>query len=167
MRKRIKFPLWLVCVIFVAFTLLLNLRFWTPITEESGEHMTLTLESASVAGNTLYLDFGRTDSFHMVYSPAFDALLTDEALGKEYELLADYRPQRRNRDYYDVYALSCTDGTVYLTLEQSEAIRQAMLPKRLGLMLVLDAAACGLIIWKQRKRPSASAQPEHDKEESP
>lgn len=153
--KKAKLPVWLICLIFVAATLLFNLRYWLPITEESGERYTLTLEGASENNGTIFLDFGKSRSFHLVHAGAFDVLLEDEALGKEYEIIADYRYQRRNRSYYDVYALSCTDGTVYLTLEQSESIRQAMLPKRFALTLGLDAAVCALIIWTNRPRKKA------------
>ncbi len=163
MNKK-KFPIWLVCVIFIAGTLLLNLRYWVPITEESGERFTLTLEDASRSGNTIILDFGKSDNFHLPYSSAFDPLLDEDAWGREYDMLAKYKPMRRNRDYYDVYALSETNGTVYLTIEQSEAIRQGMLPKRLALTLGLDALACGLIVLRLRadRRKAAASNTEEE-----
>lgn len=163
-----KLPIWLICVIFVAATLLLNLRYWKPITEDSGERFTLTLEEASHVGNTIVLDFGTTDDFKLPYAEAFDALLEDEALGREYDILANYQPMRRNRDYYDVYALSDADGTVYLTVAQSEAIRQAMLPKRLALTLGLDLIACTVITLRLRaNRKRAASEDTPEKEESP
>ena len=150
--KKIRLPIWLVCLIFVAATLLLNLRYWIPVTEESGEHYTLTLENASANKSTIFLSFDhKANNFRLPYSKAFEPLLEADALGKEYNVSADYKPGgRRGRSYYDVYALSGADGTVYLTVEQSEAIRQSMLPKRLGLTLVLDALACMLITFRMK-----------------
>ena len=160
-----KFPIWLVCVLFVAGTLLLNLRYWTPIKEESCERLTLTLEDATKSGGAIVLDFGKTDDFKLPYSSAFDPLLEEDAWGQEYSIVAQYKPMRRNRDYYDVYALSAADGTVYLTIEQSEAIRQGMLPKRLALTLGLDALACGLIVLRMRADRRKAAN--NTEEESP
>lgn len=157
MKKRL-LPNWMYCLILVAATLLFNLRFWLPITEESGEHFTLTLESAEATNSYIILDFGKVDSFHIVNAASFDGLLEEDALGKEYEIIAQYRWAKRNsRRYYDVYALSCTDGTTYLTLEQSEAIRQAMLPQRLLLTLALDAVCCVTFIISRKKRDAAAA----------
>lgn len=158
--KKHKFPIWLVCLIFVAATLLINLRYWKPITEDSGRHFTLTLEDANHSGNTLYLEFeGISDDFRMPWSDAYTSLMLPSALEKEYEVIADHKPGgRRSRSYYDVYALSGADGTIYLTVEQSEAIRQGLLPKRLGLTLALDALACTLIVFRMKHDRSKEVQ---------
>lgn len=150
--KKIKLPSWLVCLLFVAATLLLTLHYWVPVTEESGKTFTLTLEKASANTNTVFLNFeGQSRRFRMPYSKAFEPLMRQSAWGKEYEVIADYRgASKYRRGYYDVYALSAQDGTTYLTIEQSEAIRQGMLPKRLGLTLVLDALACILITFRMK-----------------
>lgn len=150
--KKIKLPIWLVCLLFVAATLLLNLHYWVPVTEDSGKPFTLTLEEASANTNTVFLDFeGQSRRFRMPYSKAFEPLLKQSAWGKEYEVIADYRGAgKHRRGYYDVYALASSNGTVYLTIEQSEAIRQAMLPKRLALTLGLDALACVLITFRMK-----------------
>ncbi len=158
--KKIKLPVWLVCLIFVAGTLLLNLRYWVPVTEESGKPFTLTLEKASANANTVYLDFeGQSRHFRMPYSKAYEPLMRQSAWGKEYEVIADYRGASKNRrGYYDVYALSAQDGTTYLTIEQSEAIRQGLLPRRLGLTLALDALACVLIVFRVKHDRSKEVQ---------
>lgn len=158
--KKIKLPIWLVCLIFVAGTLLLNLRYWVPVTEDSGEHYTLTLENARANRSTIYLSFdSKANNFRMPYSKTFEPLMRQSAWGKEYEIIADYRGAgKHRRGYYDVYALSGADGTVYLTIEQSEAIRQSMLPKRLGLTLALDALACALIAFRMKHDRSKEVQ---------
>ena len=158
--KKIKLPIWLVCLLFVAATLLLTLHYWVPVTEESGKTFTLTLEKASANTNTVFLNFeGQSRRFRMPYSKAFEPLMRQSAWGKEYEVIADYRgASKHRRGYYDVYALSGADGTVYLTIEQSEAIRQSMLPKRLGLTLVLDALACMLIAFRMKHDRSKEVQ---------
>lgn len=152
MKKRKPSP-WLLLLIFVAATLLMNFRYWLPITADSGEHYTLTLEQASASKSVIYLRFdGKSKSFHLPYSEAFTPLLEPEALGKEYHVIAVYHATgKHSRSYYDVYALSGADGTEYLTIEQSEAIRQAMLPKRLGLTLALSALVCPLIIFRIKR----------------
>lgn len=158
--KKFKFPIWLVCLIFVAATLLINLRYWKPVTEDSGRHFTLTLEDANASGSTLYLEFeGISDDFRMHWSEAYTPLLERSAIGREYDVIADHKPGgRRGNSYYDVYALSGADGTVYLTIEQSEAIRQGLLPKRLGLTLALDALACALIVFRMKHDRSKEVQ---------
>lgn len=158
--KKLKLPIWLVCLLFIAATLLINLRYWRPITADSGRHFTLTLEDASHGGSTLYLEFeGISDDFRMPWSEAYAPLLKPSALEKEYEVIAKHKPGgRRGRSYYDVYALESADGTVYLSIEQSEAIRQGLLPKRLGLTLALDALACVLIIFRMKHDRSKEVQ---------
>lgn len=149
-------PLWLSCLIIVAGTLLLNLRYWLPITENTGERYTLKLEKASAHDSYIALDFGRVDNFRIVRAPGFDALLEDKALGRTYEIIADYRSGgRKGRSWYDVYALYGMDGTVFLTLEESEALRQSALPRRLALTLGMDAVLCAVLAVIHWKRNAA------------
>lgn len=161
--KKHPLPFWLGCLLLIVLTLGLNLRYWLPVTEQSGQRYTLTLKAASKEKSYISLDFGKSRKFRMVRSPAFDALLEESALGKEYEIIADYRSNRRSTDYYEVYALSRTDGTVYLTIEQSEEIRQDMLPRRLGMTLALDALFCTVLFFQQKRRKATITR----KEESP
>jgi len=163
--KKHPLPFWLGGLLLIVLSLGLNLRSWLPVTEQSGTHYTLTLKAASGEQSYISLDFGKSHKFRIGRSPAFDELLEESALGKEYEIIADYRSNRRSTDYYEVYALSCTDGTVYLTLEQSESIRQGMLPRRLGLTLALDAIFCAVLFFQQKRRKAGSPSDNTDTEE--
>ena len=148
--KKIRLPIWLVCLIFVAATLLMNLRYWIPVTEDSGEHYTLTLENASANKSTIFLSFDhKANNFRLPYSKAFEPLLEADAFGKEYNVIADYKPGgRRGRSYYDVYALSGADGAVYLTVEQSEA---SELIKRSSRIIVNDCSSRKLLKFEKLK----------------
>jgi len=152
MKKRIDMPAWALCLFLVALTLLASMRFLLPVTADSGERYTLRLERAFISNNTLWLDFGKADHFRFPYADADSELLKTSALGKEYDVIADYHTWRRGSDYYEIYALTGADGTEYLTLEQFEAQRQGMLPLRITLLVVLDAAVCGVIIWADRRK---------------
>lgn len=90
--------------------------------------MTRTLESATADERCIYLDFGDLRSFHLIRLDGFDVLPDESAWGQEYDLVAAYLPQRRNRSYHDVLAMTGPDGTVYLTLAMSKALRQASCP---------------------------------------
>lgn len=150
--KKFTLPTWAGCLLLVLITAIGTWRVWTPITEDSGTAFTLTLESVSANDRTIFLDFGKADQFHIARAPAAEGLLADDAIGREYHITADYHAKRRGSDYYEVYALAGADGTVYLTIEQAEAARRSALPLRLGLFVALDAAACGLLIWKAQQR---------------
>ena len=104
--------------------------------------MTRALESATADERCIYLDFGDLRSFHLIRLDSFDVLLDESAWGQEYDLVAAYRPRRRNRSYHDVLAMTGPDGTVYLTLAMSEALRQAQLPRQLAITLGLDVLFC-------------------------
>lgn len=145
-------PLWLCCLLLIVLTLLMSKDMLLPITAQSGTEHTLTLEQAWTSGNYIYLDFNYGDAFRMVRSFASDALLEDSAWDKPYTVVARYNPSRRGPDYYDVLALTGPDGTAWLTIEQSEAIRQAMLPTRLGLLALLVSGGCMLIAFVYKKR---------------
>ena len=150
--KKITLPICLVCLLFIAVTSLLTLHYWVPVTEESGKTFILTLNKASANAHTVSLSFeGQSRHFRMPYSKAVEPLMRQSAWGKEYKVIADYRgASKHHRGYYDVYALSALDGTIYLTLEHSEAIRQSMLPMRLCLTLMLDVLACTLITFRMK-----------------
>ena len=127
-KKKFPLPTWLGCLLLVALTFLGSLRYWLPITEDSGESYTLRLERAFVSNNTLWLDFGKSDHFRFPYAEADSPLLKASAVGKEYHITAEYHATRRNRsDYYEIYALTGADGTEYLTISQAEAQRLGML----------------------------------------
>ena len=161
MTGKIKLPAWAGCLLLIGLTLWGTLRFWQPITAESGTVYTLRLERVYVANGVTCLDFGQRDDFRLPKGLAYDALLEPAALGQTYTVVADYHASRRSSDYYDVYALTGADDTEYLTIEQSEARRVEQLPLRLALIIGLDALACGVLIWaeKRRARAAASAAP--------
>lgn len=151
-------PAWAGCLLLIGLTVFGTLRFWRPVTAESGTQYTLRLERMYVARGTTCLDFGMSDDFHMPPDMDWDTLPETAPVGREYIVIADYHAKRRGSDYYDIYALTGLDGTQYLTIEQSEARRQELLPRRLALIIGLDAAACCLLIWTERRRKKA-AQP--------
>lgn len=166
-------PAWAGCLLLIALTIVGTLRFWRPVTAQSGEEYHLRLERAWMHGKSMYLDFGISDNFRMPQAGDLDALLEPDAVGKEYRVIADYHARRRGSDYYDVYALNSADGTQYLTIEQSEARRQELLPLRLTLFAVLDVICCVIVICAEHRRrkaaqtaPSAPDDPEEE-EESP
>ena len=152
-KKKFPLPTWLGCLLLVALTLLGSLRYWLPITEDSGESYTLRLERAFVSNNTLWLDFGKSDHFRFPYAEADSPLLKASAVGKEYHITAEYHATRRNRsDYYEIYALTGADGTEYLTISQAEAQRLGMLPLRITLLVTLNAVVCIVVIWADKRR---------------
>ena len=151
-------PAWAGCLLLIGLTIFGTLRFWRPITSESGTQYTLRLERMYVARGTTCLDFGMSDDFHMPPDMDWDTLPETAPVGREYIVIADYHAKRRGSNYYDIYALTGLDSTQYLTIEQSEARRQELLPRRLALIIGLDAAACCLLIWAERRRKKA-AQP--------
>lgn len=155
MQKRQLTSPWTACLLLVFLSAILAWPMFTPITEATGIHFTKVLESASANRSFIFLDFDYTERFHIVHAQTLEVLLEEKALGKEYEIIARYHHQRGSRGYYEVLALSDADGTIYLTLEQSEAIRQAMLPKRLALLAALDAAGCMLILFIHKKKKAA------------
>lgn len=155
MTKKKSLPAWAGCLLLVALTVIGTLRFWQPITEESGAEYTLRLERVYRSGSILCLDFGKDDDFRLPKGFECAALHDADALGREYRIIADYHAQRRGSDYYDVYALIGMDGTEYLTIEQSEANRVAMLPTRVALLVTLNAAVCALLIWADIRKKKA------------
>ena len=126
----------------------------------------MVLERAVASEKVISLDFGTTNPHRIHRSASTEALLDESALGQEYRVTDRYHGSRRGSSrYYEVLALSGTDGTVYLTLEESEARRQAAMPARLALLVALDAAVCALLIWRDRQH--RRSQSTHKKEESP
>ena len=158
MMKKHPLPAWAGCLLLIGLTVWGTLQFWRPITAESGTRYTLRLERVYEARGAIWLDFGKSDDFRMPPDMDWDDLPETVFPGREYIVIADYHAKRRGSDYYDVYALTGADGTEYLTIEQSEARRQELLPRRLALIIGLDAAACCLLIWAERRRKKA-AQP--------
>ena len=158
MMKKHPLPAWAGCLLLIGLTVWGTLQFWRPITAESGTRYTLRLERVYEARGAIWLDFGKSDDFRMPPDMDWDDLPETVFPGREYIVIADYHAKRRGSDYYDVYALTSADDTEYLTIEQSEARRQELLPRRLALIIGLDAAACCLLIWAERRRKKA-AQP--------
>lgn len=150
--KKHPLPAWAGCLLLIGLTLWGTLQFWRPITADSGTRYTLRLERVYEACGTVWLDFGKSDDFRMPPDMEWEHLLTDAPLGQEYVVTADYHAKRRGSDYYDVYALTGADDTEYLTIEQSEARRQELLPRRLAIFVGLDAAVCGALIWVEHGR---------------
>mgnify|MGYP003493779843 CR=1 FL=1 len=146
-----RLPTWLLCLLIVLFSLFLSRHALLPVTEDSGEAMTRTLESATADEYYIYLDFGDLRSFHLIRLDRYDVLLDESAWGQEYDLIAAYRPQRRNRSYHDILAMTGPDGTVYLTLAMSEALRQALLPRQLTITLGLDVLFCVTVVLLRRR----------------
>ena len=145
-------PAWAGCLLLIGLTVFGTLRFWRPITAESGTQYTLRLERMYVARGTTCLDFGMSDDFHMPPDMDWDTLPETAPVGREYIVIADYHAKRGGSDYYDIYALTGADGTEHLTIEQSEARRQELLPRRLALSVGLDAALCGLLLWVEHSK---------------
>ena len=160
MTNKIKLPAWAGCLLLIGLTIWGTLRFWQPITDESGTVYTLRLERVYVANRVTCLDFGQSNSFRLPEGLTFEVLLEPAALGQTYTVTADYRASRNSsrRSYYEVYALTGADGTEYLTIEQSEARRLEQLPLRLTLIVGLDILACGLLIWAEKRRAKAAAE---------
>lgn len=155
--KKHPLPAWLGCLLLIALTIVGTLRLWLPITAESGEEYILQLERAWMNGRTMCLDFaGADDLFHLPRDAALEALLEPEAVGRSYRIIADYHARRHGSDYYDVYALYSTDGKAYLTIDETEALRHSMLPLRITLVVLLDAAVCGLVLWRDGQRRKAA-----------
>lgn len=159
--KKHPLPTWLGCLLLIALSIAGSWRFWVPITEASGERYHLQLQRTYFSGNTLWLDFGMSDDFRLPSADTDSRLLLSSAIGREYHIVADYHARRHGSDYYDVYALHGADGTAYLTIGETDAMRRGMLPLRITLVVLLDAAVCGLILWKdwqRRKAAEATAQ---------
>lgn len=152
-----RLPTWLLCLLIVLSSLFLSRHALLPITENSGEAMTRTLESATADARYIYLDFGDLRSFHLLRLDGFDVLLDESAWGQEYDLIAAYRPQRRNRSYHDILAMTSPDGTVYLTLGMSEALRQTQLPRQLAITLGLDVLFCVTVVLLRRRRKAGQS----------
>lgn len=151
MRKH-QLPAWGACLLLIALTLGASRFLWLPITEESGEHTVEVLKNASANSKYITLDFGYVTDYRIPRSEAAELLLAESAFGQSYEVTARYHSSGKNRNrYYEVLALTGTDGTVYRTLEEAEAARQAALPLRLGLLVVLDIAGCALLIWREQQ----------------
>ena len=153
--KKHPLPTWLGCLLLIALSIAGTWRFWAPITEASGTRYTLRLQRAYFANGTLWLDFGRGDDFRFPYADTDSALLHDSAIGREYNIIANYHARRHGSDYYDVHALAGTDGTSYLTIAETKAQRRGMLPLRITLTVLLDAAICALLICAERRRRAA------------
>lgn len=152
MMKKHPLPAWAGCLLLIGLTVWGTLQFWRPITAESGTRYTLRLERVYEARGAIWLDFGKSDDFRMPPDMDWDGLPETVFPGREYIVIADYHAKRRGSDYYDVYALTGADGTEYLTIEQSEARRQELLPRRLALIVGLDAAVCGLLLWVEHSK---------------
>ena len=85
-------------------------------------------------------------------SDTAEPVLDESALGQTYEVIARYHNSRNHRHrYYEVLALSSADGTVYRSLADAEAARQASVPLRLGLVVTLYIAACSLLIRRKSR----------------
>lgn len=152
-----RLPTWLLCLLIVLFSLFLSRHALLPVTENSGEAMTRTLVSATADARYIYLDFGDLRSFHLIRLDGYDVLLDEAAWGQEYDLIAAYRPQRRNRSYHDILAMTGPDGTVYLTLAMSEALRQAQLPRQLAITAGLDVLFCASVVLLRRRRKAGQS----------
>ena len=158
MKKR-PIPAWALCLLVTAFTLYTSRFAWLPITENSGTHYVRVLEEASDRTAYIALDFGYSRDFHIARNDKTEALLEASALGQEYAVTARYHSGRRaSSKYYIVLALTGPDGTVYRTIEESEANRQAALPQRLLLFAALDAVCCTLLILRWRRKSNTSSQ---------
>lgn len=150
MKKQL--PAWAGCLLLVVLTVFASRFMWMPITENTGERSTQVLEKVFVSDKYITLDFGHVHDYRISRSDATEALLNETAIGQSYEVTARYHSGRRAQSkYYEVLALTDEDGTVYRTLEEAEASRQADLPLRLGLLVVLDIACCALLIWRERQ----------------
>ncbi len=156
MKKRL--PVWAICLVFVLATAALSYRFWVPVTEDSGQHYTLVLESTRSTDKFIKLYFnGYGDYFQLARDAVTEPLLSPKAIGQEYEIIARRHHQRRGNDYYMVYALTGPDGTVYRSLEESEEARLKTLPLRAALLVGLDIIACAAIVYGEHKRAAAAA----------
>ena len=163
MKKQL--PAWAGCLLLIVLTVFATRFMWLPITENTGERSMQVLEKAFISNKYVTLDFGHVHDYRIARSDATEALLDEAAIGQTYEVTARYHSGRSAKSkYYEVLALSGADGTIYRTLEEAEASRQADLPLRLGLLIGLDTLCCALLIWRERKLCKCS---NNIKEESP
>ena len=161
MKKQL--PAWIGCLLLLALTIFASRFIWLPITEDTGEHSIQVLEKAHTSRTHIILDFRNATDYRIPRNAGTEALLDEAAIGQVYEVTARYHSSGKNRNrYYEVLALSSADGTVYRTIEESEANRQAALPRRIALLIVLDIACCALLIWREQqvqKRSKKEASP--------
>lgn len=160
-----KLPLWLRCCCVVLFTIAVSWQIWLPVTEHSGACETLLLEDSYEYRGYIWLDFGKARSFRIVRCDQTLALLSPDAYGKAYEVSAVYKSSRRPSGYYEVYALTGENAVQYITFEESEAIRRAMLPGRMAILAAVDAALCLLLIRKERQKAASASHTSTTKEE--
>lgn len=150
MKKQL--PAWAGCLLLLVLTVFASRFIWLPITEDTGDRSIQVLENAFANSKYIELDFGYVNDYRIPRSEATEPLLNEAAIGQTYEVTARYHSSGKGRNrYYEVLALSGSDGTVYRTLEEAEASRQANLPLRLGLLITLDIAGCALLIWRERQ----------------
>ena len=151
MKKR-PMPAWASCLLLLALTLFVSRSMWLPITEESGETKVQVLENIDANRTHIILDFRSAADYRIPRNAVTEALLTEAEIGQPYEVTARYHSSGKNRNrYHEVLALSSADGTVYRTIEESEANRQAALPRRISLLIVLDTACCALFVWREQQ----------------
>ena len=140
------------CLLLLALTIFAAYKVWLPITEDTGERSQQILEGATASDTRISLDFNQMRRYRIPRTAATEPLLDEAAIGQTYEVTARYHSGRSTHSkYYEVLALTCADGTVYYTWEDAEAARQASMPLRLGLLVILDVAGCALLIWRERK----------------
>ena len=151
MKKR-QMPAWAACLFLLALTVYLSRFMWLPITEDSGETSTQVLKQVDANRTHIILDFMSSTEYRLPRNDTTEALLTDAEIGQAYEVTARYHSSRNHRNrYYEILALSTADGTVYRTIEESEANRQAALPSRITYLIVLDVTCCALLIWREQR----------------
>lgn len=150
MKKQL--PAWAGCLLLLVLTVFASRFIWLPITEDTSERSVQVLEAASSSGKYIFLDFGYVNDYRIPRNKSTEPLLDEASIVQSYEVTARYHSGRRSQNkYYEVLALNSAGGTVYRTLEEAEANRQADLPLRLGLLIVLDIAGCALLIWRERQ----------------
>lgn len=125
-KQRIGFyALWVVLFALMIFS---GLR---PITADTGRIYEVTLRSAALRWNDIRLDFGYGDYFEIAHTELTAPLLDESMSGSDFTVQATHHSGRNTRDRYEVIALTGADGTVYLTWEESEIIRQENIPVQL------------------------------------
>lgn len=148
--KKKQLPAWALCLLLIALTLAGTWRFWRPITADTGARSNRILMKVSANDKTIFLDFGSSDSYRLPRTERSEALLETGAVGREYIITSVYHHKRGSGDYHEIYSLSGVDGTIYRSIAESEADRQALLPLRIALFVTLDAVICVLLIVRQR-----------------
>lgn len=125
-----------------------------PILPDPGRTDRMLLVGASLndSGDNLYLDFDTGYRYVIRRTEGTERLLEEDAADRWYTVQARYVKRHRSRTgHYSVDALTGPEGEPLLTLEETNARRQAQLPQNAAIM-------CGLTLTVTLMAASAGIQ---------